>query len=146
MRSGHNEAQVLFQQLGRQLGYRCRRIWTRAHPTDGVWLLDTLHLGHDVLPVAALEVAVTENGKALRGSIATLEIVSPALGILLIQDHEIRRGLIRAGATPEAATAHIQRLLASATDDIGRSRQRIALWTFEQLQRRTRLTAGHPAA
>jgi hypothetical protein len=74
-------------------------------------------------------VAVTESGKALRGSTATLEIVSPTLGILRIQDQEIGRGLIRAGATPEAATAHVGRLLASAAYDIGRSRQRIALRT-----------------
>jgi hypothetical protein len=129
----------MFEQLGQTLGYRCRRTWTREHPTDGVWLLDTSHLGLDLLPVAALEVAVTEGGKALRGSVATLEIVSPAFGILLVHDQEIRRGLIRAGASPAAATAHVERLLASAAADIGRSRQRIALWTFEQLDRRTRL-------
>src|SRR6266508_597833 len=100
MRSGHNEAQAMFQQLERRLGYRCRRTWTQAHPTDGVWLLYTFHLGHDVLPVAALEVAVTETGKPLRGSTATLDIVSPALGILRIQDQEIRRGLIRGRRHP----------------------------------------------
>ena len=146
MRSGHHEAQVMFHQLGRCLGYRCQRTWTREHPTDGVWLLDSPHLGQDVLPVVALEVAVSEGGKALRGSIATLEIVSPALGVLLVHDQEIRRGLIRAGAIPEAATAHAQRLLASAATDISRSRQRIALWTFAQLCRRTRLVVTNSAA
>jgi len=67
MRRGHHEAQVVFERLG----YRCRRTWTREHPTDGVWLLDTPHLALDQLPVAALEVVVTETGKALRGSIST---------------------------------------------------------------------------
>jgi len=90
MRSGHHEAQVLFERLGQQLGYRARRSWTRQYPTDGVWLLDASHVGFDELPVAALEVVVSETGKALRGSISTLEMVSPALGILLVQDQEIR--------------------------------------------------------
>jgi hypothetical protein len=145
MRRGHHEAQVLFEQLGCRLGYRCQRTWTRAHPTDGVWLLDTPQVGLDALPVAALEVVVTETGKTLRGSIATLEMVSPALGILLIQDREIRRGLIRSGASPQAATAHVQRLVAAATADIAHSRQRLALWTFDQLERRSHF-ALNPAA
>jgi len=146
MRSGHREAQMQFERLGRQLGYRCRRSWTRQHPTDGVWLLDTPQVGFDELPVAALEVVVSETGKALRGSISTLEMVSPALGVLLVQDHEIRRGLIRAGASPEAAAQHVSRLLAAAEADLARCRQRIALWTFDQLQRRTRVTLSRPAA
>jgi hypothetical protein len=146
MRSGHREAQMQFERLGRQLGYRCRRSWTREHPTDGVWLLDTPQVGFDELPVAALEVVVSETGKALRGSISTLEMVSPALGILLVQDHEIRRGLVRAGASPESAAMHLRRLLATTEADLSRSRQRIALWTFDQLQRRTRVTVSRPAA
>lgn len=146
MRSGHNEAQILFQRLGDRLGYRCRRTWTREHPTDGVWLLDAPHLGHENLPILALEVAVTEGAKALRGSIATLEAVSPALGVLLIQEQEIRRGLIRAGKSPQAATAHANRMLRTAATDISRSRQRIELWTFEQLQRRARVAFNQSAA
>jgi len=140
MRRGHHEAQVLFEQMGRRLGFRCQRTWTREHPTDGVWLINPPHLGLDALPVAALEVVVTETGKSLRGSISTLEMVSPALGILLIQDREIRRGLIRSGTSPQAATAHIKRLLAAAAADIARSRQRLVLWTFDELERRGHLT------
>ena len=145
MRRGHHEAQVLFERLGSQLGHRTRRTWTRQHPTDGVWLLDTPHLGLDEVPLAALEVVVTETGKALRGSITTLEMVSPALGILLIQDREIRRGLIRSGTSPQTATEHLRRLVAAATADISRSRQRLALWTFDQLERRTQLTLNRAA-
>jgi hypothetical protein len=146
MRGGHKEAQELFLRLGQRLGYRSKRTWSREHPTDGVWLLDAPHLGHADLPIVALEVAVTEGAKALRGSIATLEAVSPALGVLLIQEREIRRGLIRSGVAPEVATTHLNGLLRLAAADLSRSRQRIELWTFEQLQRRARLALGQSAA
>jgi len=140
MRRGHHEAQLLLEQMRSRLGYWVRRTWTRDHPTDGVWVLDTPGL----VPVAALEVVVTETGKALRGSIATLETVSPPSGVL-IKDRETRRGLIRSGATAGAPTDHVARLVSAATADISRSRQRIELWTFDQLNRRAQLTL-HPAA
>jgi hypothetical protein len=136
----------MFEQLGQRLGYGTRRTWTRAHPTDGVWVLDTAAVGHEELPFVALEVIVSESGKSLRGSIATLEIVSPALGVMLVQDEEIRRGQIRAGATPASADRYLERLLAAVAADISRSRQRLALWTFAQLRRRTDVTITHPAA
>jgi hypothetical protein len=72
-------------------------------------------------------------------------MVSPALGVLLVQDHEIRRGLIRGGASPEAAATHLSRLLATTEADLTRSRQRIALWTVDKLHRRTRVTLSRPA-
>ena len=146
MRIGHNEAQVLFRRMGEHLGYKARRSWTREHPTDGVWVLASAHFGYDEVPIAALEVVVTESGKSLRGSIATLEAVSPAVAVLLVQDREIRRGLIRAGASQEQVTRYLGHLMRSAVSDASRSRQRIAVWTFDQMECRARVVLGRSAA
>jgi hypothetical protein len=83
---------------------------------------------------------VSETRKALRWIDLPLEMVSPALGILLVQDDEIR-----AGASPDTAVEHVSRLLAAAEADLLRRHRRIAPSTFEQPRRCTRVTLSRPA-
>ncbi len=149
MRPGHREAQEMFEQLGKALGYQTRRSWTRSHPTDGVWLNpghDTLGFGY--LPVVAIEVLVSEGAKTSRGSLATLTAVSPAVGVLLVHEEEIRRGMLRKGTSSEAADAVIGARRADLLDAANRTSQRIAIWTFSQLRRHLELAIGRsrPAA
>ena len=80
------------------------------------------------LPVVALEVVVSESAKTMKGSMDTLAEVSPALGLLVIHELEIRRGMIRQ--------------MEQAQDRITRHQQRIVVWSFAQLQRRFELTTG----
>src|SRR5689334_12840631 len=86
----------MFERVGRQLGYRTRRSWTRALPTDGVWVVNG-HPGLSDLPLVALEVAVSEDPKQTKGSIGTLVEVSPALGLVVVHEEEIRRSLTKKG-------------------------------------------------
>ena len=132
----------MFEELGKSLGYVTRRTWSRGLPTDGVWLLPGSGV---VLPDAAavaIEVAVTEGPKAIKGSIDTLAEVSPALGILLIQDAEIRRVAVRSGQRAEVIDRRLSAQLIAARDRISRSQQRIEIWTYDQLRYRYSLTTG----
>lgn len=142
MRTGHKDAQFLFEQLGRAAGYAYRRSWTRALPTDGVWLLDeSLTLGSE-LPIAALEVAVSEGPKALKGSLDILAEVSPSIGILCINEVEIRRGLIRKGVPQNHIVDRIAGLMMIAHERVARSQQRLAVWSYAQLEQRYRFNTG----
>lgn len=142
MRTGHKDAQFLFEQLGRAAGYGYRRSWTRALPTDGVWLLDeSLCLGSE-LPIAALEVAVSEGPKALKGSLDILAEVSPSIGILCINEVEIRRGLIRKNVPHDQIIDRIGRLMMMAQERVARSQQRLAVWSYAQLEQRYRFNTG----
>jgi hypothetical protein len=139
----------MFEQLGKAMGYQTRRSWTRSHPTDGVWLNpghDTLGLGH--LPVVAIEVLVTEGAKSSRGSLATLTAVSPSVGILLVHEEEISRGMLRKGISREAVDAEIEARRADLLDAANRTPQRIVVWAFSQLRRHLELAIGRsrPAA
>jgi hypothetical protein len=142
MKGGHSEAQRLFSELGQALGYCALRTWTKAAPTDGVWLTRGDNGGLGRFPVAALEVVVSEGVKAMRGSIATLIEVSPCVGIILLQDHEIRRSLIRSGLSAEQATMATCRQLAWLRAETYRKQQRLDVWSFDELVTRHELTCG----
>ncbi len=142
MRTGHKDAQFLFEQLGRSAGYGYRRTWTRALPTDGVWLFDeSLSLGAE-LPIAAIEVVVSEGPKTMKGSLDILAEVSPAIGILCVNEVEIRRGLVRRGVPHDNIIDRIARLMMIAHERVARSQQRLAVWTYAQLEQRYRFNTG----
>ena len=133
VRHGHREAQDMFLELGTALGFDTARTYTRAHPTDGVWIF-----GRDTgmlrgLPAVAVEVLVTESSKAIAGSVHRLEIVSPVLGILVVHEEEIRRRLTRVGASDAHIAAAIARDALAIDDHIHHSKQRLQRWTFAQL-------------
>jgi hypothetical protein len=142
MRAGHADAQYVFERIGRAGGYVTRRTWNTDLPTDGVWLLrDTASFGV-TLPIAALEVVVSEGPKSIKGSIDTLAEVSPAVGVLVIHEVEIRRGLIRGGVAPTAADRAVAMQVARAVDRVKRHQQRIVVWSYAQLRRRYELVTG----
>lgn len=142
MLHGHREAQGMFEQLGRSLGFEVRRSFSQDLPTDGVWFLASAFPVVSKLPYVALEVVVSESPKSLRGSITTLEQVSPSLGVLLIQEDEIQRRLLRNDKLPLDAEAELGRLQAVAGRLIVASRQRIEVWSMSQLRAWCRLYAG----
>ncbi len=142
MRPGHADAQYMFLEIGKALGYRTRLMWSRELPTDGVWLLPGDGYALPEVPAVALEVAVSEGPKALRGSIDTLAEISPALGILIINDAEIRRGALREGLSAEVIERRVAERVAAAHNRISRHQQRIDVWGFAQLSRRYQLATG----
>lgn len=141
MRQGHAEAQKLFEVLGRAQGYLYRRTWTKQLPTDGVWLAPTPLLGLEVVPLAALEVANSESLKVIKGSLIILAEVSPALGILVIQDVDIRRRLIRDGKSVEYVDQYLEKKFAEVRELARKFPQRIDVWSFAQLAMRSQMVA-----
>jgi len=133
MRPGHRAAQRLFEALGRSQGFEPARTYSPKLPTDGVWF----HKGGviDALPVVAIEVVVSESPKLMKGSVRTLELVSPALGVLLLENEEIWRGRVRKGDSDEKATAYVARVHAELLDLAARSGRRIEVWTISHLRK-----------
>lgn len=142
MKTGHADAQYMFMEIGKALEYRTRLTWSRDLPTDGVWLLPSSGYVLPEVPAVALEVAVSEGPKALRGSIDTLAEISPALGVLVINDAEIRRGALRDGLSAEVIERRTAERIAAAHDRAARHQQRIEVWTFAQLSRHYQLATG----
>jgi hypothetical protein len=142
MTSGHREGQALFEALGRRYGYEVRRSYSRNLPTDGVWYTSSQFGALPPVPVAAIEVIVSESRKSVRGSVVTLEIVSPALGVLLIHEEEMRRRLIRRGATSEDVISRVAATRAHACEFAANARQRIEVWSFADLVRLYREATG----
>ncbi len=141
----------MFLEAGKALGHSIRRQYSTEFPTDGVWLLKDSLLGCDI-PVAAIEVIVTEGKKTRQGSIFVLESISPAVGIVLLQDEEIRRGMWRDGATDSAIEREIEHREAHLHRLAEGSKQRIEVWKKANLDYvhdralRTAAAARHRAA
>lgn len=89
---------------------------------------------------------MSESPKTLRGSIVTLECISPSLAVVLVHEEEIRRQALRRALPVSAALRKTQLLSEEAADLAARSRQHIEVWTFAQLQRRVRQTATRTIA
>lgn len=135
----------MFLEMGVALGFEVRPTFSRELPADGCWFIPTSIGGMERLPVAALEVAVSESGKTLAGSIATLEAISPSVGILVIQTDEMMRGLIRDGLVHANAAAYVAARMLRAEELAARSRQRLSVWGFDELRRRYEVMTGKPS-
>lgn len=146
MTTGHRQAQLLWDQLGRNLGYEPARSAGAPQPADGVWFPASAAPRFAHRAFAAIEVVVSESPKTLRGSIVTLECISPSLAVVLIHEEEIRRHAVRRGLAVEVALNKTRLLSEEAHAIASRSRQHIEIWSFAQLQRRVRQTSGAPVA
>lgn len=143
MRRGHRDAQTAFLELGRTLGYSPAKTFSTRYPTDGVWYLRARDDISDTLPVVAIEVVVSESPKTMRGSVGVLEAVSPALGVLLIQEEDIARRLRRSGSDEDAVRRHLGHLSNRALDLATSVHQRVEVWTYSQLMRRHHLAVAN---
>jgi len=141
MRDAHRITQEMILAIGEANGYATRRSFSAHLPSDAVWLrLDPVY---KELPVAAFEVAVTEGPKALRGSITTLEQISPALGVLVLHDSELRRNLARKGFDAATIASRVSGRRRIAEEAAATSRQRIEIWSDSQVQHRYALATGN---
>ncbi len=134
MTNGHAVAQDSFLEIGRALGFIPRRTFSETAPTDGIWLLPMSIGRFRELPVAAIEVVASEGLKTWRGSIHTLEVVSPAVGYLLLQDEEVRRRLARSGKNDSEIEATLGRTLDQMREAVAQTRQRIEVLQMENLR------------
>jgi hypothetical protein len=142
MTQAHRDAQTIFRELGAALGYTPTASFSPTLPTDGVWTVAAPLPNSAPLPVVAVEVVVSESRKTVRGSILTLEMVSPALGVLLIHEDELRRRHIRAGGTSAEADRRVESVRSHALEFASTSRRRIEVWSFAVLRQRFQEVTG----
>jgi hypothetical protein len=142
MTSGYKEGQALFEALGRRHGYEVRRSYSKSLPTDGVWYTAPQFGALPPIPVVAIEIVISESRKSIRGSVVTLELVSPALGILLIHEEELRRQFVRDGATTQVVAARVAAARKHAGELAANAQQRIEVWSFGDLVRVYRNATG----
>jgi hypothetical protein len=144
VRYGHNEAQLMFEEIGRRLGFEVRRTFSDMLPTDGVWFLKAKDgaVINTQLPVVAIEVVVSEGPKAMQGDITILERVSPSLGIIVLHEDEIRRRLLAKRTPNDVIDYEIARLRQMLAELVQCSRQRIEVWSAENLRRVYQLSTG----
>lgn len=143
---GHRQARQIWDQLGSNLRYEPAHSAGGSRPADGAWFPRMAGPRFARRPSAAIEVIVSESPKTLRGSIVTLECISPSLAVVLIQEEEIRRQAVRRGLPVSAALRKTELLSGEAGDLAARSRQHIEVWSFAQLQRRVRQTTPRTIA
>ena len=134
MKVSHKKAQTMFKDLGEDQGFCYTPTYTQQLPTDGVWWTDSPLMGEEQVPIAAIEVANSEDAKRIKGSLFILAEVSPALGILMVHDVDIRRRLIRDRKTIEEVDRLIKQKTINAENYASRFQQRIEVWTYEQLK------------
>jgi hypothetical protein len=135
MRFGHMEAQKMFFEIGKCLGYQAHKIFTQELPTDGVWLY-SCHLPEICdLPIVAMEVPITESPKSIRGSISTLEEVSPLLAIMLINEDEIRRNMVSKGNDPLKVESYLEKKHKLIQTLLSSSKQNFEIWSMNKLRR-----------
>ena len=142
MTPDHAEATDNFLALGRSLGDDVSRTYSGDHPTDGVWFARGLDFsGLPRIPIAAIEVAVSERGKTLNGSVKTLELVSPAVAIVVIGEDQILRSAWRSGDANEGQS-ELSAVRNRLNFLINKSAQRFEVWTTSQLRRHKNLMSA----
>ncbi|NOU99490.1 hypothetical protein [Paenibacillus planticolens] len=133
MKYGHLETQLMFSRLGESLGYRASKIYTPNCPTDGVWFGRHPFDRTREVPVLAIEVLVSESLKIIRGSIRTLERVSPQIAILLLHEGEILGQWLAEGSESDMLDRRMSALKQTVADEITQSYQRFEIWNEHSL-------------
>lgn len=128
--------------MAKHLGFDYRKTWTQPLPTDGVWVTRGDGIVIPVLPVVALEVVVTEGAKSIRGTADVLSEVSPSLGLIVVDEEEIRRALASRGLDLDRVDSEIAHKRDLAAAAARRADQRIEVWSKAQLTRAYQLITG----
>jgi hypothetical protein len=145
MHLGHISAQSMLRDIIEGRGLRFAKTFSPTLPTDGVGFAP-IGLGPFAdVPMVAAEVVASESPKGWRGSLHTLERVSPALAVLVFQDEEYRRRLGRRGWDVDVIERSIANTLATMNEEVAASRQRVIILTMDQLRYQHRVhTARSP--
>lgn len=108
----HQEYQTKLLQIGEALGYESRRSFRKSAMGDAVWLERmSAKYARTLLPVAAFKVLSFETGKEIREALMTLQVISPALGVLVVVEEDYaRRAQELKKYDAETYPQHIRRL------------------------------------
>lgn len=85
----HEEIREKLLQIGEALGYECRSSFRKDAMGDAIWFdRKGKRFAGRSLPIAAFEVLTFETAREIRDCIMTLQIIGPALGVLVIVEEE----------------------------------------------------------
>lgn len=122
-------------EIGDALGYETRRSYKKSAAGDTVWL-DRRggRIGTESLPVVAFKLLTFETAKEIREAIATLQAISPSLGVLVvIEEAYAERGRLLKRFDAESYPDHIGQIARGLADGIGLT-FRVDVWTDRTVQ------------
>jgi len=122
-------------EIGDALGYETRRTFVKSAAGDAVWL-DRRggRIGTDSLPVVAFKLLTFETAKEIRESIATLQAISPAMGVLVvINEAYAERGRLLKRFDAESYPGHISQIARGLAEGIGLT-FRVDVWSDDRVQ------------
>jgi hypothetical protein len=122
-------------EIGDALGYETRRTYRKSAAGDAVWLdRRGARIGTDSLPVVAFKLLTFETAKEIRESIATLQAISPALGVLVvINEAYAERGRLLKRFDAETYPGHIRQIAKGLAEGIGLT-FRVDVWSDDRVQ------------
>ena len=122
-------------EIGDALGYETRRTYRKSASGDAVWM-DRRggRIGNESLPVVAFKLLTFETAKEIREAIATLQAISPALGVLVvIEEAYAERGRLLKRFDAETYPDHIREIAKGLAEGIGLT-FRVTVWTDRDVQ------------
>jgi len=122
-------------EIGDALGYETRRSYRKSAAGDAVWL-DRRggRFAADSLPVVAFKLLTFETAKEIREAIATLQAISPALGVVVvIEEAYAERGRLLKRFDADTYPDHIRQIAQGLADGIGLT-FRVDVWTDHEVQ------------
>ena len=122
-------------EIGDALGYESRRSYKKSAAGDTVWL-DRRggRIGSEPLPVVAFRLLTFETAKEIREAIATLQAISPALGVLVvIEEAYAERGRLLKRFDAESYPDHIRQIAQGLAAGIGLT-FRVFVWTDQEVR------------
>ncbi|MCH2665165.1 hypothetical protein MK139_12580 [bacterium] len=126
--------QAKLMEIGDALGYETRRSYKKSAAGDTVWLdRRGERIGTESLPVVAFKLLTFETAKEIREAIATLQAISPSLGVLvLIEQAYAERGRLLKRFNAKTYPGHIRHIAKGLADAIGLT-FRVSVWTDEEV-------------
>ena len=116
------------------LGYETRRSYKKSAAGDAVWL-DRRggRVWTESLPVVAFKLLTFETTKEIREAIATLQAISPSLGVLVvIEEAYAERGRLLKRFDTETYPDHIRQIARGLAEGIGLA-FRVDVWTDKEV-------------
>ena len=121
-------------EIGEALGYETRRSYKKSAAGDAVWL-DRRggRVWTESLPVVAFKLLTFETTKEIREAIATLQAISPSLGVLVvIEEAYAERGRLLKRFDTETYPDHIRQIARGLAEGIGLA-FRVDVWTDKEV-------------
>lgn len=128
----------MMDSIGSAKGYITVRNFSPSHFGDGSWVLPhpLSLLATNVFPHLSYEVIVSESFslKSIRGSIRTLEEISPMLALLIVHEKEIEESLAEKGCSVTHIYSKIEQIYRMIRQEIATCSQRFEIMSEEDIE------------